>query len=573
MKLRKLTEEKTFKSTVTIFLACLTFVGSLIVSLNIAASGRGAAAGRDSRILGIRSLTHLGRTLWDAASEKRLMVAWQELGGLMMQSEAYEKMTGGKDAALYRLTRERLTKVRDLLAAQGQVTQAPYFDPKAGASDFFQYYIDRVFVPAAELLERQEVKKREGGFWGSKTDAFTTALAVLAVAVFLLTLSLVLSGKIRFFMAGTGLFLVLGVVAVAATTAARTWRGPAEESIVRVARASGAATRAQLVLDIGGDLAAAGDFAGRAEKDLEQALAADPEYTTALLLQNRVVAVKGESLFYSGKVEEGRAEIAKAVAGIGRIVKAGREDGYIWWTRAYGELLRGRMDESLRSAEKSLSALPDRAFALGVLKAAALLAGGKKEESEAALESAISQALERPLASDPIDFRTMIKNLERWGEVAPVEGREAMIRRLKEAAVSIAALKKARPEPATAEIAAPTFVSPVYDDRGEIIDVPPRKEFPRFTARAHFLLELKGMKKGQSIVSKVFWKPQGRVFWIEQLRLGKTQHWESPESSARLLGTVENPMPEAGEVLSSGDYRLEYYVDGNLAAVGSFIIL
>ena len=41
----------------------------------------------------------------------------------------------------------------------------------------------------------------------------------------------------------------------------------------------------------------------------------------------------------------------------------------------------------------------------------------------------------------------------------------------------------------------------------------------------------------------------------------------------RLLGDVENPIPEAGQVLASGDYRIEIYIEGRLKASGTFKIL
>jgi tetratricopeptide (TPR) repeat protein len=572
MKLRDFGDDKAFKNAVTVFLAGLTLVGSLIVVLNLTASQRGAAAGRDSRILGIRYLTHLSRALWDAAAEKRLMVAWQELGGLMLQSEAYEKMTAGKNASLYRITRERLAKIRDLLASQGELSRAPYFDASAAAFDFLQYYLDKTYVPAAELLERQALKKSEGAFWGTKNDAYTTALAVMTVAVFLLTLSLVLSGKARTFMAVGGFLLIFSVVAVVASTAGRGWKTPPEGSVALLAEASAKVMRAQLILSTGNDLAAAADLAGQAGADLEKILADDPDYESALLLRNRVLSLQGETGVFGGKVEESRRDLAGAVDGIKKAIAGGREDGYLYWAQSNDEYFLGENDAALKAAEMALATLPERAFAIGALKSLALLAGGKKAESGAAMEAAITHALEHPLASDPADFRTLIKNLERLNEVRPIDGAPAVIGRLKEAAVCIAVLKKTHPEVIASKVTALEFVSPRYDRRWEVTDLPKCEAFPRSSARAHFLVDFKGMKKDASVVTKVYSKAPGRVFWVEQFRLEKAQHWTGSDS-ARILGSVEYPMPEAGEVLSSGDYRLEIYLGGNLSASGTFKVL
>jgi tetratricopeptide (TPR) repeat protein len=572
MKFRELSEEKRFRSAVTVLLAGLTILGSLIVILNNRSYVRGIEAGRDSRILGIRYLARFGRSLWESAAEKNLMVSWQELGGLMMQAEAYEKMSGGTDASLYRISRERLAKVRGLLADQGALTKPPYFDARTGAFDFARYYFDQVFIPAAELLERQEQRKREGGFWGAKSDAYTTGLAVMAVAVFLLTLSLVLSGRIRFVMAGAGLALVLAVAGAAAATTLRTWHGPAEESIKSLAKSAALVYRAQMVMDLAGDTASAAALAGGAKTELETVLIREPDYQTADFLLSRAEEIAGEALLLGGHGEDGRRSLTGAVSRIERIIRAGRDDGYIWWSRSYGELLLGRPDAALRSVDKALAALPDQGFALGTLRAAVLLASGRKDEAGAALETAVARTLEHPLASDPIAFRTITKNLEQWNEVAPVDGLAPMIRRLKEAAVCVSALQSARPKESKAEVVPPLFVAPVYDQRGEIVDRPACEVYPRFTARAHFLLEVRGMAKGQSIVSKVFWKRPGQAFWIEQLRMGKVQHWDGPDT-ARMMGFVANPMPEAGEVLESGAYRLEIYVDGALKAAVGFQVL
>ena len=135
--------------------------------------------------------------------------------------------------------------------------------------------------------------------------------------------------------------------------------------------------------------------------------------------------------------------------------------------RGYGELLLGRPEAALRSVDKALAALPDQGFALGTLRAVVLLASGRKDEAGAALETAISHTLRHPLASDPISFRTITKNLEQWNEVATVDGLAPMIRRLKEAAVCVSVLQSTGPKETKAEAVPPRFVAPVYDQRGE----------------------------------------------------------------------------------------------------------
>ena len=565
----KIIQERPFKTAVILILAGLTVLTSLIVLINVTASARAAAAGRDSRILAIRYLTHLGRSLWGVASQKGLMVAAQETAGLILQAEAYEKMSKDQQALLYRLTRDRLARLKDLLAGQGRITRPPYYDPQAGTFDLIQYFLDEVYVPAAELLESQDQKRMESAFWGRKVEATTTGLAVMAVAVFLLTLSLVLSGKVRLAMSGVGLSLVAAVVGTSAAAAGRPWRAVSSGSVADLARASGEVLRAKLVLDFNGDLSAAGRFAGPAGNTIAGILAKNPDYAAALELRARLRAVMGESLIFAGKAKEGRAEMERALADLARLEGAGRNDGYLDWTRGFAHLLLGRFSQAEASIERALARLPEQKFALGAIKAVIFLYEGKREAWRTALEEALSQAVRRPLASDPNTFRIIIRNLELFKEIMPADGLEEMARRLKEASVLIALGQGGRPPLVSASGASPQFVNPVYDGRGEIVDLPAAREFPAAVGRVYFLLEFKGMSQGQAVVRKVYRQTSGRVFWVEQLRLGRTERWNGP-AEARLLGSVEYPMPEAGEYLASGLYRLEVYIEGKLMASGMF---
>ena len=570
---RLLRDDKRFKTAVTLLLAGLTFVTSLIVIFNVRASTRSAEAGRDGRILAIRYLTHLDKTEWDLAAEKDVLAFYRELSGLMMQAQAYQGIapTPG-DALFYKLTRERLDRIRGVLAADGELTRPPYFNPQAGGPDLLGYYMDRIYVPAVAILERQEQKKAESAFYGSKSEGFTSGFAVMAVAVFLLTLSLVLGGRIRFFMAGAGSVIVAAVIVLAAFTEARTWHGPAEAAIARLARATGDAARAQILFSFDGDPAATLAAARKAQADIDGILAAEPGYTAALQLKARVRTLEGETLFYAGKAVESRAPLEKAAADYETLIAAGRTPGYNLWSRGYVEFLLGRWDAGATFFERALALLPEQGFALGAVKAAGLLVGAKGDAARAALETAIEFAKAKPLASDAVVFRTIIHNLERIGELRPAAGLPEMIRRMKEAAVSLAVLQSVRPGDEKTALAPPRFVAPVTDKRGDIVDTPPCDAFPKATARAYFLMEFKGMERGQSIVRKIFRRLPERPFWIEQLLLGRAEHWEGPPE-ARLLGDVENPIPEAGDVLASGDYRIEYYINGRLKAEGAFKIL
>jgi tetratricopeptide (TPR) repeat protein len=591
--------DKRFKTTVTLLLAGLTFITSLIIILNVRASNRAAAATRDGRLLGIRYLSQLGRSFWDAAVEKDLINSFQEVSGLMMQAQVYQNMArGANDAAFYKMMQETMAKSQAQILSQGVVTKPPYFTPGYNAFNYFQYVIDHVTVPAGENLEHQDQKWKESAFWSGKSDAYTTGLAIMAVAVFLLTLSLVLHAHIRFIMAGVGVFLLAGVLTVVGLTTLRHWHGYADESMRLYAKAAGTALTAQLVINWNGDTALAESYALEAKADIDKIVKVDPDYMAAILLRARVHNVLGEAQFYAGKKGGGAEELAGAAADLDRAIAGGKTEGYVYWSKGYTNFVLSRYPESVAALDRALALLPEQKFSLGFVKAASLLYAGRIDEARALTEEAIEFGLKKPLGADTMNLRTIIKNLERFNELrsllargsfprsstvevdpqlkpgapAAAYGLQEMILRLKEAGVCLSILNKARPADVKAEITTPRFVAPVYDQAGNIVDTPATDELKSGTARAYFQIELKGMEKGQSIVRKVYRRAPGQVFWIEQLWLGRAEHWEGP-TEAKLMASVENRIPEAGETLLAGDYRLEIFIDGALKATGSFKVL
>jgi tetratricopeptide (TPR) repeat protein len=561
-------EDKSYKKKATVLLAAVTVLGSLIVFFNTDSTNRGASASRESRILGIQYLTHLSRSLWEAAAEKDIISSYQELSLLMIQMAALKPLAQ-TEAFLYGLTRDRLEKIQGLLDAQGEIMKPPYFNGQARVFDYAQYYVDRVFIPAVELLEKQEQKKNESAFWGSKSNVFTAGIAIFAVAVFLLTLSIILSGKIRFLFAGVGLFLVILVAGLSAVSVLRRWESPQPDAAALFARASGLALRAQAFLDLGGDLVMTNVFADQAATEIRRLLEKDPDYTAALQLRSRVHIIKGEAALFSGSAEAGQTDFHLATADLARILRKKKKDPFLYWSKGFAELVRKNPEAALPSIDQALRLLPEQKFALGLLKAVAQLFGGEEAESRETLEDSIRHAHSHPLASDPLYFRLHIRNLERLAEVWPMAGLAEMERRLKEAFVSVAICGRTHPLSGSAFIAPPVFVAPSFDAYGDITSVKPQDVFFKFLGRAYYIFEFKGLEKGQRIVQKVYRRLPGQVFWIEILRLDRVEDWTGP-SEGKVLRTVEYPIPESGETLLPGDYRLEFYVEGKLLAEARF---
>lgn len=562
--------EKRFRKIVTLLIAGSTVLASSIVWLSVHANARAAAAGRDSRIEAIKFLTFSGQALWNLAREKNLMVAYRELSSLEQLEGVYAAMAKPGEAIINRITQERLTRLMDSLKPFGDPFRPPYFDGSRGGFDFFQLYLDKVFVPAVELQQRQDLKKAESGFWSKKNESYSAALTVLAVAVFLLTLSLTISGRIRYLFSATGILLALALGAGVVHTARRPFHSPPSDEVRTFARASGRLLYAQ-TLKLGAGLDRAVDAAGAALKELDGILARDPAYADCVPLRANARLIRGESFLFRGDAAGSKREIGLAIADFRSAIRSGFRDGYNLWNLGYAELLDGRYVQSERDYRQALSLLPEQRLGLGVNIALSLLLEGRASESGDELARTVRYSQLHPLASDPLYFRTAIRNLDRFGRIRANPRIGEMANRLKEAFVCIQFLNRPLPPKTDCTVDPLLFVRPQYDESGRIVSLSEQNVFPPFTAHVDYIFSYRKLKTGYHLAQKVYRTAPGELFRREQPILEKSEIW-SGSGEGRSGWAIDFPLPGAGQGLGSGRYLVELYVQGNLLSRGEFEI-
>ncbi len=562
--------DKRFKKIVTLLIAGSTVLASVIVWLSVHSNARAAAAGRDSRIEAIKFLTFSGQALWNLALEKKLMVSYRELSSLEQLEGVYAAMAKPREAVFNRMAQERLSRLMDSLKPFGALFQPPYFASGPAGFDFFQLYLDKVFVPAVELQQRQDLKKTESGFWSKKNESYSAALTVLAVAVFLLTLSLTISGRIRHIFLSTGILLALALGGFVADTARLPFHSPPSDEVRAFARASGRLLYAQ-TLKLGSGLDRAVDVAGAALKELDGILARDPAYAECYPLRAYAHLARGESLLFKGEAAGSKREIGLAITDFRKAIRSGSRDGYTLWNLGYAELLDGRYVQSERDYRQALSLLPEQRLGLGVNIALSLLLEGRTSEAGDDLDHTVRYAQQHPLASDPLYFRTAIRNLERFGGIWANPRIGKMAKRLKEAFVCIQFLKRPLPPVVDCRVDPLLFVRPQYDANGKIVSLSEQSVFPPLTSRVDYIFSYRGLKKGFHLVQKVYATAPGEPFRREQPILEKSEIWSGSEEG-RSGWTIDFPLPGAGQGLSVGRYLVELYVQGNLLSRGEFEI-
>jgi len=563
-------KDKKFKQTITLMVAAVTFAGSLVVWLNVDANARAANSSRNSRIRAIRFLTHSSRSLWKISQERQLLVAYQEIGALKKLEQAYALMMTEPEQALpYRLAQERLQAMGGALKNMGKILTPPYFLLPAEQIDFFKFYLDLYYVPAMEQLQWQELQRKEAAFWTEKSEKYTLGVTILAVAVFLLTLSMTISGRIRWLAAGTGLSLVFTVIVFCVLTLLRSYQWPPRDSIRGFSLASG-----RMLQALNWKLASFFDQAAQASDEalthLHRTLNRSPDYSAALQLRAMARSNRGEALLFgSGPSAESRLELEKAIADWQAAFKQEKADGFSLWNCGYAQFLAGRYVDACRSFRQALVLLPEQRFGLGINLAVCHLFSGQRGEAEKWLAESIRHAAAHPLASDPIYFRAAIANFGRFRELFPKSGIEILEMRMKEAFVAIAYLNRSDPIACAAELSPLIFIQPQYDSQGNVKRWLERADFSLQVPRVNYLYYCRNMQAGLQLVQKVYWRGSGMVLWREQSTLAKTEIWSGPPKG-KFGWTVDFPLPGAGQGLAAGDFRVELFVQGKLLSSGEF---
>lgn len=563
--------EERLKKTLTLLIAAATFVGSVIVFLAVAAGGRAADAARDSRLLGIDYLTFTGGELWNMAADKNRLASFRELEAMRQVEEAYRLYGPAAASAVNGLAEERFAGALESLAASGGVFSSRYFDRATGRFDYLRHFADRIFEPSVRIFENEERERSRASFWSRKANVYTTSLTVLAVAVFLMSLALAIPAKIRLLFAVTGLALLAGLTGFCLATWAEKMRIHSPEDIEKFSRISG---RAFVVQGYGlsGNLDRALEEAGAAQDDADALVQASPHYAAARALRASIRQARGEALFYrDGPGKASEAELERAGADYESALKARPDDGRIWWSVAYGRFLSGRCEQSLEALARAADLLPEQALGLGLNEAVSLLCLGRKDEAAEALRAATRKALGRRRGSDPVYFRTVIRNIGRLREIRPAEGLDGLEESAKEAFLAFSEFGRAEPETVEASVGPLTFVEPVYDRQGKIVELNEREVYPPLTPKVEYIFEHRKFEAGCETHQKVYWRPPGQVFWREQVHLAKEETW-SGKTDGRTAWAVDFPLPAAGRGLPAGNYRVELYVQGNLLSRGEFLV-
>ena len=344
-----------FNRRVALAVALIALVGALVGLLHTYRSGLDAEAGRDSQLYALERMSSLASIDANTFYDTQVVTARDRLQAraVLEGSRELTARPGSPEASAAADAAPRLQRLADAL------------DGIAAAPSLAEYLLSQESGqgPTFEAEYRQELAAQASTDNGAIADACVTVLAILAVSLFLLGLSVAVERRGRFVLAIPG--VVVAVVG-AAWGLALARSGPDTVEPELVARTGEARA-----------LVAANDNLGAVEV-LDEVLADDADYARALAIRAfaRTVAEAGEIEDYGSNlhyVDPGELEVALADA---QAAQDGLPDDLInQAVLAFLHLNRGDGGAAVTELEALVDRNPDDAFNQYGLAAARVLAG------------------------------------------------------------------------------------------------------------------------------------------------------------------------------------------------------
>lgn len=547
-----------YKRLLALLIAVVTVITTLVAFLQSDAGNRDDRAGRDATRLAIELI---GRRV---NGETQVNFDYDEAyqNYLEMDALAFAAENRGDIAASdrYQILKESFVKLSPIM-------QPPYFDAADGTVDYNRYVADVYLTDVTRMNEEYTAAAAVKDGWDTKANTYIVHLTILAVSLFLLGLAATIEISTP--------RLIFTVVGISMAVVASLWA---------------LSTFLTPVFDLRDYPDVIGAYVqGTIQNESEQPQAAVESYNKALAtVPDYAAAYVGRSDAYANA-----GDYEAAIGDLKQARSLGVETASVVGQQAWLEYLVGRFDESVATGRAALEQYPDASeLWIRFDVALALLAKGEAESAQAEYQQAmdiatqaVSDAQNRGEPVSPSLWWSLttgaddILNLEfvaqsGEGEPSPaalpdkaviLQTAPVLVNRLRNLAVSLEFYGRPPGEASTATIENLAFGSPVYGDDGSFIDHEIADEFVYGVTEMDALFDYSGMQDGQELLVKVYINGQEDASWRKMVT------WQDGAD-----GTFTLPLAIAYSdtfVLSSGIYFVEFYVDGQIAGEGSFVVL
>ncbi|MBI3960527.1 MAG: tetratricopeptide repeat protein [Chloroflexi bacterium] len=573
-----------FERMVALLIGIVTLLSAVVGYLQVVDDGYSTKAYNTSQQFALQSIG--GR----ARGEILAGYAWSDAyrTWLALDTQAVLAQNEGNEALEqnYLVARDRITGLTPLL-------QPPYFDEAVQGFPHLRAYESDLYIRETAALQENFLNADAvGAAWGEKSGKHVVHLTLFTVVLFLYSLSLTVAGRIRWVFVGLSSLIALGTTV---------WM--IQVILTPVTAIPQAAIQSYAV---GVGLAHQQGYA-QAQEAFSEAIALAPDFANAL--------------YERAKANHLLNQLEQAAADYTAAMEAGRQDVNVYWNAGWNAYSMGDYPQAIALTEQALEMAPDQ-LALHFNLALAQLAAGQIVDAKITYAVGVKLAEQQVAAlraegKDPpsslwwyldtavFDLRNLYKCIESKEcdgappytaiaanfQISPTALR--FERSLQSLAVALEypdfvaeTAPDAAPgaEPLVGELA---FSSGVYDIDGKLVSYIPLGDsaaplrfgmaqegqgaamdtsLVRATSAVNrdifVTFQYNGISQGQLIVMKVYLNDR------EASGLRLALPWTLDES-----GEASLPLsPGRTFSLSPGDYRVDFYVNGQLVQTGTFEI-
>ena len=567
-----------FERLVALLIAIVTLLSAIVGYLQVVDDGYSAKAYNEGQQFALQSIG--GRVRGEILAGYAWSDAYRTWLALDTQSALAENEGDQQAAEEYLTARDRIARLTPLL-------QPPYFD--AATQDFpnLRAYESNLYIQeTAALRENFLNADAVGAAWGEKVGKHVVHLTLFTVVIFLYSLALTIGGRIRW------MFVALSSLIALATTV---W-------MIQVILTPVTATPQAAIQSYAAGMGLVHQQGyAQAKQAFDEAIQIAPTFANALYERANANHLLGE-------YEQAGADYAAAML-------AGRQDPNVYWNAGWNAYIKGDYPQSIVYTEEALEVAPDQ-LALHFNLALAQLAAGQivdakityavgvqlAEQQVAALRAAGQEppiSLWSYLDTAVVDLHNLYKCIETEEcdgapphqaiatnfQISPTAQRfQHTLQSLAVALEYPDQIVDAEAEPEVSQLA---FSTGVYDAGGKIVSYIPLGDsaaplrfgmaqegqgvsqdtsMVRASGAANrdvfVTFQYNGISDGELIVMKVYLnnREASGLRLALPWTLGSTGEASLPLSPGRTF------------TLSPGDYRVDFFVAGQLVQTGSFKI-
>lgn len=572
--------DETFRRWLAVLIALVTLLIGLATLWQNQASNRADLYSRRSQEAAIRATGEQARGQERVSFDRYSVLAFSD------ELYTYAVRNGSTTSAP---VGKAYLKARDSLAPMSPLLGGTYtkFDSTGlrNQTDFGAYEAETYVVNARLYDEQRSAYADTSGQWNAKDDTYVAVIAILAVGLFLFALASTLGGALRWLFVAVGAGIGIAALAWMILTYLQPVHEIPDSAMRQVADGTGYAVQASdyTAPDAAQFYRHANEYWQKAIDSYSQALAIDPSYANAYNLRG-IARLSIQPI----QAKEAQSDFEQAIA-------QGRRQYGTYWNLAVAQYYNGEPERVAASAAKALELNPrvcGPAFAIGL----ADLAQGKLDDASASYEGAIARCGEiyddarvhnnAPPVSLWTHMQSAVDELDKLlcvlakrhcypdrnlppaptagSSDATIERAEALRKRLKEALTKLEFQGTTVVIPTGATFQHVKFayymVNPIKPD--QFLNYAEKTVFPYSVTVPDIdaISSYSGMNSERFVVWKLYRDGS------EELGLRYADKWNLDET-----GPVVKKL-NSWYILSSGQYVLEVYVDGELVSAGSFEI-